>query len=67
MEITKNVPVTIIVDDNNPALCSQLCDNFIDDKCRDVYYCRYYNCDLYTFNANNDIHRNSQCVTDFWG
>jgi hypothetical protein len=63
MQITKNIPVTIEVDDDNLLACNGLCDNFIDDKCKDYFYCHYGRCDLETIDDNTL--RCKQCITDF--
>lgn len=63
MEITKHISATIIIDDDNLLVCNRLCDNFIDDKCQDFYYCHKYKCEIETI--DNDTKRCKQCITDF--
>lgn len=63
MNITKLLPATIIVDDEEHIFCDQLCDNFIDDKIQDYYYCHRYSCLLET--TDDDTLRCEQCIQDF--
>ena len=63
MKITKNIPVTIEVDDDNLLACNGLCKYFTDDKCKDYYYCHKYQ---YQLDCNGfRIHRCKDCMTDF--
>lgn len=63
MEITKTIPAEIIIEDEYPLACNELCDNFIDDKCKNYYYCHKYQSQL---DCNGfRIHRCKQCLTDF--
>jgi hypothetical protein len=63
MEITKKIPVTIIIEDEYPLACNELCKYFTDDKCKGYYYCHNYqyqlDCDGFR------IYRSKDCITDF--